>query len=84
MDKPMIFTLDDYETYRSSRGFSVDDPAQYFIGHHVYTKDELLGAIRELADGYDYYKEERKKILPIMHKYQDGNSCKRIADYVGL
>lgn len=84
MDKPMIFTLDDYETYRSSRGFSVDDPAQYFIGYHVYTKNELIGAIRELSDGYDYYKEERKKILPIMHKYQDGNSCKRIADYVGL
>ena len=84
LDRPMIFTLDDYEEYRASRGFSVDDPAQYFPGHHVFNKEELFKAIEDIAKGLDPYKEQRHDLLPIMHKYQDGNSCKRIVDYIGL
>lgn len=84
LDRPMVFTLDDYEAYRSSRGFSIDDPAQFFPGHHVYNKEQLFEAISDIAEGKDLYKGERNKLLPIMHKYQDGNSCKRIIDYIGL
>ena len=84
LNKPMIFTLDDYDQYRASRGFSIDDPAEYFPGYHVYNKDDLFTAIRELSDGRDLYKEERMKLLPVMHKYQDGNSCKRIVEFIGL
>lgn len=84
LNRPMIFTLDDYEDYRNSRGFSVDDPAQFFPGYHVFDKQELLLALGEILNGIDTYAEERNKILPLMHKYQDGNSCRRIAEYVGL
>lgn len=84
LNRPMIFTLDDFEDYRNSRGFSVDDPSQYFPGYHVYNKKELLNAINELLDGKDLYLEDRMKMLPLMHKYTDGNSSKRIAEYVGL
>jgi len=84
LNRPMIFTLDDFENYRNSRGFSVDDPTQYFPGYHVYNKQQLLNAIDELLEGRDLYREERLKMLPLMHKYMDGNSSKRIAEYVGL
>lgn len=84
LDKPMIFTLDDYEEYRRSRGFSIDDPAQYFPGYHVFNKPQLIEAISKTIDGEDPYIEKRHALLSIMHKYQDGNSCKRIAEYIGL
>ena len=84
LNRPIIFTLDDYEDYRHSRGFSIDDPAQYFPGYHIFNKMELFLAIDEVIEGVDTYAEVRKKILPIMHKYQDGNSSKRIASYIGL
>lgn len=84
IDKPMIFTLDDYEEYRKSRGFAIDDPAQYFPGYHVFTKEELFNAIREIADDKDTYKSDRDELLPILHKFVDGNSSKRIVDYFGF
>ena len=84
LDRPMIFTLDDYEEYRASRGFSIEDPAQYFPGHHVFNKEELFEAIKDVANGDDPYKDRRHELLPIMHKYQDQYSCKRIVEYIGL
>lgn len=84
LNRPMLFTLDDYDDYRHSRGFSIDDPAQYFPGYHIYNKKELLSAIDEVLEGVDKYIEVRKELLPLMHKYQDGNSSKRIASYIGL
>ena len=84
LDRPMIYTMDDYEEYKNSRGFSVEDPAQYFAGYHVYDKNQLTQAIQEVASGIDVYKEERKKVLPLFHSHIDGNSSARIVNDIGL
>lgn len=84
LDRPMIFTLDDYEEYRRSRGFSIDDPAEYCPGDHVYDKDQLFHAINDVLDGKDKFREDREKVTPLMHKYKDGNSSKRITEFIGL
>lgn len=84
LDRPIIYTMDDYEEYKNSRGFSVDDPAQYFAGYHVYDKNQLMKAIQEIVDGKDVYKEERKKILPLFHSHIDGNASARIVNDLGL
>lgn len=84
LDRPMIFTLNDYDEYRCSRGFAVDDPAQYYPGHHVFNKNDLFKAIEAVCNGEDPYKTTRRELLPVMHKFQDGNSSKRIIEYIGL
>ena len=84
LDRPMIYTMDDYEEYKASRGFLFDNVADYFAGHHVYSKQELFAAIREIAEGKDPFKEARKKILPIMHKYTDGMSSRRVLECAGI
>ena len=84
LDRPIIYTMDDYEEYKNSRGFSVEDPAQYFAGYHVYDKNQLTQAIQEVASGADVYKEEREKVLPLFHSHIDGNSSARIVDDIGL
>lgn len=84
LDKPIVYTLDDYEDYAKSRGFIVDDVLDYMPGYHVYNAEDMEKAISEIADGKDVYKEQRNKILPVMHKYSDGDASRRVLDYLNI
>lgn len=85
LDKPIVFTLDDYKEYAASRGGLYPENAKdYMSGYHVYTKDELEMALCEIAEGKDIYASVRHKILPEYNAYADGNSSKRILDAIGI
>lgn len=84
LNQPIIYTMDDYEEYKSSRGFSIENPAQYFAGYHVYTKKELENAIVEVSKGIDVYHEERSELIPIMHSHIDGNAAARILKHLNI
>lgn len=84
LDRPIIYTVDDYEEYRKSRGFIPEDPIDYFAGYHVSDETMLRNAISEVAHGIDKYVDKRKKILPDMHTWPDGNASKRIAEYLNM
>ena len=75
LDKPMAFSLDDYEKYKDSRGFVFDDPLEYMPGHYLYTFDDFAAFLSDIAGGKDTFKPERERVMPLMH-----NSC---ADYCG-
>lgn len=78
LNHPIIYTLDDYEEYKNSRGFSVGNPLQYFVGYHVYNKRQLVSAIEDVSNGKDVYSEERRKMLPLLHSHIDGSASLRI------
>lgn len=84
LDKPIIFTLDDYDDYASSRGFYPENAIDYMPGYHVYTITELEEAVMDIAKGKDIHKPFRDKLMPIMHQYTDGNSSKRVLDFLGI
>lgn len=85
LDKPMIFTLDDYEEYKKSRGgFIPSDPIKLWAGAHVYDKNEFYGAISRVAEGYDDHREERHKLLPLFYDHIDGKASERICSYLSL
>lgn len=84
LDRPIIFSLDDYEEYAKSRGFVVDNVTDYFAGYHIFNLQELEKSMQDIIEGKDIYKEERKKIINLFHKYQDGNSSKRIVEFLNL
>lgn len=84
LDKPMIFTLDDYDDYASSRGFYPENAIDYMPGYHVYNIAELKKAVMDIAEGKDVHKTDRDKLMPIMHKFTDGNSSKRVLDFLGI
>lgn len=65
VDKPLGFTLDDFEAYRSTRGFVFDDPREYMPGEHMYVFDGLLDFVKSVAAGEDKYKAERKKVQEV-------------------
>ena len=84
LDRPIGFTMDDYEDYEKMRGFFFDNFKDYMPGHHMYNIDDIHKFVTDLVNGIDEYKEERKRVLPIFWKYTDGNNCKRLAKKIGI
>ena len=67
LDKPIAFSLDDYEDYKDTRGFIFDDPLEFMPGNHMYSYEDLKDFIVEVALGKDDYKAEREKLKPEVH-----------------
>lgn len=84
LDKPIIYILDDYEQYNRARGVYPDNAIELMPGDHVYTVDELEKSVDKVLNKVDDHKEERNKLLNGFHRYQDGNSSKRILDYLNI
>lgn len=62
VDKPIAFTLDDFEAYKKLRGFVFDDPRCYMPGHHLYCYDDLIVFLKDVAESKDLYRDNRKKM----------------------
>lgn len=83
LDKPLGFTLDDFNQYKDARGFVFDDPREYMPGYHIYDDNDLCAFINEVANGIDSGKQERKRISEIAH-IERGEYCKNIVDFFEL
>lgn len=83
VNKPIGFTLDDFELYRESRGFVFDDPRIYMPGHHLYKKEDLLKFIDDIANGRDVFAEQRMKMRNLAI-YASKNYSKEIFDELKL
>lgn len=78
LDKPIAFSLDDFEIYKKTRGFVFDDPLKYMPGHHLYTFSDITSFIEDIYDGVDRYASERKKIMSKVHNNDRDNYCQRV------
>lgn len=83
VDRPIAFTLDDYEEYKNTRGFVFDDPRVYMPGHHLYSFEDLTNFLKDISTGKDEYREERQR----MKSYaicQTDDYCKMLLDKFGI
>lgn len=83
LDKPIGYTLDDFDRYEDARGWSFANVKDYMPGHHIYSMEDLLAFVRDVAEGADPYAADRARILPEMHTCTEGFS-RRIAEYFGI
>lgn len=83
LNKPIIYTLDDYDDYKKSRGIFPENALELMKGYHVYSIDELERSINEILTGYDRFNDERKSIIRSFFTYPDGHASERIVDYLG-
>lgn len=81
LNKPIAYTLDDYEQYRQARGFVFENILEYMPGNHLYNLDDLKRYLNELKDGEDVYKEERLRQMNVFHNPCNAY-CKRIWEFV--
>ena len=81
-DKPIGLCWDDFDSYSEKEGFILDPHEIMAGGEKIYTPEELCGFIRRVADGTDILREERTKLKKQIHLYDDGQSTKRVVDYL--
>ena len=83
LDRPIGFTLDDYEMYKESRGFTVENPIEYMPGKHIYNLDDFVDFITETGKNEDPHKEKRKEITKKLHMECDCY-CQSLLNYLNL
>ncbi|MBR5039071.1 MAG: CDP-glycerol glycerophosphotransferase family protein [Prevotella sp.] len=83
VNRPIAFTLDDYEEYNNTRGFIFDDPRAYMPGHHLYTFKDLERFIIDVSNNRDPYKSQREQMYSKAICYSD-NYCKSVLDTLGI
>lgn len=83
VDKPIGYTLDDYQEYKDSRGFIFENPLDYMPGHHLFSFKDLMGFISDISDNRDPYKSSRYNVRQIAIS-SSNHYCKDILDYLGI
>lgn len=78
LNRPVIYLNNLAEDYNSNRGMVLEDNYEILMpGVKVLTyKDFEKQLIENLYN--DTYKQERERLLPLIHKYRDFNSSERI------
>lgn len=84
IDKPLAFTLDDFQSYGENRGFVFDNPLDYMPGMKLYSRDDFNKFLDCCLSETDDYSEQRKDINEKVNYYKDGNNCERIIKFVGI
>lgn len=82
LDKPIIYHVPDLQEYQDTcRGFYM--PYEEFaVGEITRNEEEILSAMKNVIDGVDNYKEQRKVLRDKMFKYQDGKNCERVIEWI--
>lgn len=85
VDKPIGFTLDDYEKYKMKRGFVFDNPLVYMPGNHIYSTEDFVNYLSMIKNGDDFYSEERAKVIKLAHTDVECKEySKKLVDFLDL
>ena len=81
-DKPIGLIWEDYADYENNPGFALD--MEYYMkgGVKIYNAEEFCSFIKDVADGRDALREERRKIREISNYAEDGQSSIRVTDFI--
>ena len=82
-DRPIGFTVDDFEEYKSNRGFSLP-PEKFMPGSKIKNYEDLLNFVQDVVDDKDPYKEERHEVNKLINQDPTGGYCQKILDFVGI
>ena len=80
LNRPMAFTLDDMHEYKL--GFAMDNYEDYIVGHKIYTFEDFYAFLRDVLEERDDYRIAREQLMEKLYRYRDGDSCKRIIEFM--
>lgn len=84
LNRPMAFVIPDLEDYRKQRGFVFENPLDYMPGNIVVNKEEFYEFLEQISNDVDFYQTRREKVRDEIHRYQDGDACKRVLKASGI
>jgi CDP-glycerol glycerophosphotransferase (TagB/SpsB family) len=82
LDRPLIFLPYDLEEYKTQRGFMVEDFNKWSPGPKPKTFEEFLQVLKDLADGKDEFRAERKRVNDIINTKQTAHTPEKVVDYL--
>lgn len=84
LDRPMAFTVDDFDEYAHKRGFSVLDPLSIMPGQHIVDTAGLYSFFASVANGRDEFAQQRRALKKeIICDPVYGNS-RKLAESLGI
>lgn len=81
-DKPIAYTMDDENDYKLD--FIVDDPKELIAGKVIYNLNDFQEFILSVVNEEDPYVDIRHTVFDKVFKFHDGNSSRRLADFLKL
>lgn len=81
-NKPVVFYFYDKQEYEKTRGFAFDPVELVCPGQITNDVTNLSNVIDYILCGNDDYGEKRTEVSRLMNHYQDGDSAKRICDFL--
>lgn len=83
MDKPLGFTLDDFDAYTESRGWVFENPLEYMPGNHIYNFEDFKTFIEEVQNGEDKYAQQRLAVKEKAHNVST-HYCQDVLEYFDI
>lgn len=85
LNRPLAFVLSDMQQYKETRGFVFENPQEYMPGEKIYDLKGLEEFAVHVSGEKDLYREERRKLLPVMHQMPvKENYSKALAEFLKL
>ena len=85
LNRPLAFVLSDMQQYKETRGFVFENPQEYMPGEKIYDLKGLEEFAVHVTGEKDLYREERIKLLPVMHQMPvKENYSKALAEFLKL
>lgn len=83
LDRPIIYYMPDLEEFiEGSRSLNFD-PTELAVGPICKSFPDLLNAIETVSAGdASRYRECHKDVMPRIHSFRDGDSCKRVLEII--
>lgn len=83
LDRPMVFSIADMDSYAASRGHYFVPLAEHLPGPVAPDLDTLEAALAQLLDETEaarHWAEVRSRLRPVHHRFLDDRSALRVAD----
>ena len=84
LNRPLAFTLDDYEEIKSHRGFHWRNLQDWLPGKEIYNCEDFMSFISDVHHGKDAFKEKRNKLMTYFHSYTDGKNSAHVLSLLGI
>jgi len=84
LNRPIAFTLDDYREYEEKRGLNWPNIHDWLPGKELFSFDDLMEFIEEIAKNEDTTKEKRMEIAKRFHDFFDDKCSARLLSYLGI
>ena len=82
LNRPIGYTVDDAKQYKL--GFIVNNPQDLMGGQIIENESDFLLFLENVIEDKDPYKDKRHEVFNKVFKYHDGNSSRRLANFLKL